>query len=82
MHWRAILLIAVLARTSLAAPPDFDSHVAPLLAAHCLDCHSGPEPKGELDLSRAALAMKGGENGAVILGARGCRRDAAQKASY
>jgi hypothetical protein len=67
MHWRAILLIAVLARTSLAAPPDFDSHVAPLLAAHCLDCHSGPEPKGELDLSRAALAMKGGENGAVIV---------------
>ncbi|HVL11408.1 MAG TPA: DUF1549 domain-containing protein, partial [Gemmata sp.] len=37
-----------------AAPPDFDRQVAPLLAARCLDCHSGTKPKGDLDLSRKA----------------------------
>lgn len=29
----------------------FDEHVAPILAANCLTCHSGPKPKGELDLT-------------------------------
>lgn len=37
-----------------AAPPDFDREIAPLLAARCLDCHAGPKPKGDLDLSRKA----------------------------
>src|SRR5277367_5792569 len=31
---------------------DFDGQVAPLLVRRCLDCHSGPDPKGKLDLSR------------------------------
>ena len=50
----------------LAAAPDFDSEIAPLLAANCLDCHSGAEPKGKLDLSTSALARKGGETGPAI----------------
>jgi len=62
----AIILTLCGASIAAAAPPDFDSQVAPILAAHCLDCHSGREPKGELDLSRAESAMKGGQSGAVI----------------
>ncbi|MFO0937148.1 MAG: PSD1 and planctomycete cytochrome C domain-containing protein [Gemmataceae bacterium] len=41
---------------SLAAPPDFDRDVLPILVGRCLDCHSGAEPKGNLDLSRQAAA--------------------------
>ena len=44
----------------------FDQHVAPILASHCLDCHSPPEPKGGLDLRTAAGLNSGGESGAVI----------------
>lgn len=33
------------------AAKHFDEHVAPILAANCLSCHSGAKPKGELDLS-------------------------------
>lgn len=44
----------------------FDRRIAPLLAARCLDCHSGDEPKGGLDLSRRRTAMAGGDSGAVI----------------
>ena len=29
---------------------DFDAKVAPILARRCLDCHSGSDPKGKLDL--------------------------------
>ena len=46
---------------------DFDRDVAPILIDHCLDCHSGAEPKGGLDLAVAELARKGGESGAAIL---------------
>ncbi len=46
---------------------DFDRQIAPILARHCLDCHSGSDPKGGLDLSRRELAMRGGLSGEVIL---------------
>jgi len=52
-----ILLLLLLAPASPAAPPDFDTQIAPLLASHCLDCHSGPKPKGGLDLSQKSKAF-------------------------
>ena len=45
--------------TAFAAPPDFDKQIAPILAARCLNCHSGPKPKGELDLSRKNNLLAG-----------------------
>ena len=45
----------------------FDRKVAPILAAHCLECHSGSEPNGELDLSRRTSAFQGGESGSAIV---------------
>lgn len=46
-----------------AAPPDFDKQIAPILASHCTDCHSGAKPKGKLDLTR-----KAGAGGALVAG--------------
>ena len=46
---------------------DFDRDVAPVLARRCLECHSGADPKGKLDLSRREAAFKGGENGPVLV---------------
>lgn len=48
-------------------PPAFDREIAPLLVHRCLDCHSGNEKKGGLDLSRAESATKGGESGAALV---------------
>ncbi len=53
------LLTFTLPAIALAAPPDFDRQVAPLLASRCLDCHSGAMPKGDLDLSRKSLVLEG-----------------------
>ena len=54
-----------------AARPDtpqyFDSHVAPLLARQCLECHDGSKKKGKLDLSRKDAALAGGKNGKAIV---------------
>jgi len=46
---------------------DFDAQVAPILVRRCLDCHSGPDPKGKLDLSNRATALKGGKHGSAIV---------------
>ncbi|MFO0846823.1 MAG: c-type cytochrome domain-containing protein [Gemmataceae bacterium] len=50
------LVAAYLAGLAPVAGADFDRDVAPLLARRCLDCHSGPAPKGRLDLSRQKAA--------------------------
>jgi hypothetical protein len=65
----ALSLLTCLATLSAAAAdtPDFDREVAPVLAARCLDCHSGSEPKGKLDLSQAKAMLTGGESGAAIV---------------
>ncbi|WZO98954.1 DUF1553 domain-containing protein [Isosphaeraceae bacterium EP7] len=55
--------------TARAGAPDrgFDVAVAPILARYCLDCHSGADPKGKLDLSGRASAFAGGEGGPAIV---------------
>src|SRR5262245_1485846 len=56
----AVLAVLVCPGLLLAAPPDFDRDVAPLLAEHCLGCHAGPKPRGDLDLTRKAALTDGG----------------------
>ncbi|MBC7816045.1 MAG: DUF1549 domain-containing protein, partial [Planctomycetaceae bacterium] len=58
MRWSYSIAICFVSCPLFAAPPDFDKQVAPLLARRCLDCHSGAEAKGKLDLSRKASAAE------------------------
>lgn len=45
---------------------DFDRVIAPLIAARCLDCHAGLDPKAGFDFSRRAAAFQGGESGPAL----------------
>ncbi len=45
----------------------FDTTIAPILWRRCLDCHSGADAKGKLDLSRSTLARRGGKSGPAIV---------------
>ncbi|MCA9137311.1 MAG: PSD1 domain-containing protein [Planctomycetales bacterium] len=55
-----------------AAEVVFDQSIAPILVEHCLTCHSGAEPKGNLDLSGQLAANRGGDTGsAIVAGAPG-----------
>ena len=66
----ATLLLAVASVTvdtaAVGAEADFDATVAPVLIRACLDCHSGGDPKGGLDLSRREAVLRGGDSGAAI----------------
>jgi hypothetical protein len=66
MRWFFLTLLLLPTALSAAEPIDFDRQIAPLLAARCLDCHAGKEPKGGLDLSNRKAALAGGESGAAI----------------
>ena len=59
-------LFPLLVTTGWADDNIFDKTVAPLLAAHCLECHAGPNPKGGLDLSTLQGATRGGKTGPAV----------------
>ena len=46
---------------------DFVRDIQPILQKSCLKCHGAEKPKGQLRLNAQAAALKGGENGAVIV---------------
>jgi hypothetical protein len=50
-----------------AAPPGFEKQVAPILVRRCLECHSGDEPSGELNLATASGVKKGGASGPAVV---------------
>jgi hypothetical protein len=56
-----------LAAPASAAPVSFTTHVAPLLQKRCLSCHNPDKPRGGLDLSTRAAALKGGESGPALV---------------
>jgi hypothetical protein len=49
-----------------ATGPSFAGEVAPLLRARCLRCHSGPRPRGDLNLTTRAGMLAGGARGPVL----------------
>lgn len=51
------------ARHCGAVEPNFETQLAPLLAARCIECHNGTSPKGGLDLATRNGFRKGGDSG-------------------
>src|SRR5688572_3196673 len=65
---RAPLIVAsLLMSTAGLAAQDFERDVAPILVRRCLECHGGPQPKGKLDLTTRAGALKGGRSGPAVV---------------
>ncbi len=45
----------------------FSEHIQPVLKSQCLVCHTGPSPKGGLDLSSREALLHGGDSGPGIV---------------
>jgi hypothetical protein len=56
--------------TPMPAPPPgepaFSTHVAPVLAAKCINCHGGRQPRNRLSMESFANLMRGGMTGRAI----------------
>ena len=73
--FKLLSLLGLLATTMFAAelpPPvtrqiDFVKDVQPILAQHCYECHGDKKQKGELRWDVKAAALKGGDQGPVII---------------
>jgi formylglycine-generating enzyme required for sulfatase activity len=46
---------------------DFATEIKPLLESACLSCHGTEKPKGDLQLTTRAMALKGGEKGTSLV---------------
>ncbi len=53
--------------TLLAAAPDFDREIAPVLSRHCLQCHGAKVKMADLDMRSAASMLQGGAKGPAIV---------------
>lgn len=67
---RILVVLSLSGLISAQAAVDYVTQVKPILARNCYKCHGAAEQKGELRLDTAALALKGGERGAVIVPGR------------
>ncbi|MCH2398575.1 MAG: DUF1549 domain-containing protein, partial [Pirellulales bacterium] len=56
-----------MAVTSTAAEPTFEKDVLPLFTRYCFNCHGKSSPQLGLDLRSARLALRGSQNGPVIV---------------
>ncbi len=60
-------LIVLTGPTAVAAPPNFEEHIAPILDVWCVDCHRGSRGKNGVALQDHAATMKGGSGGAIVV---------------
>jgi mono/diheme cytochrome c family protein len=60
----ALLLVST---RGVAADVDYGKQVAPIFKKYCVGCHNPNDKEGELVLDRYQSAMKGGEEGTVIV---------------
>jgi hypothetical protein len=61
------VIVAFLCSASNLAAQDFERAIAPILVRRCAECHSGPQPKGKLDLTTKAGLMNGGRGGPAVV---------------
>ena len=63
----ALIACVAVARVCHADELTFETHVRPILKAHCFDCHGAEdELKGKLDLRLVRLMKLGGETGPAV----------------
>ncbi len=66
-YWSMIVSLCAFSSGVLAADPiSFRMEIAPILETHCVGCHSGKLPKGDLDLTNSKRLYEGGANGPAL----------------
>ncbi len=67
IHQLALVLALLVVDSVHAAPPSYRQQVYPFLARYCLECHSGEDPSGGLNLASYQSLRAGGAHGPVLI---------------
>jgi hypothetical protein len=62
-----LALVAVPCRIPAQQPPSYAKQVKPFLARYCVECHSGEDPQGGLNMESFKTLMEGGGRGKAIV---------------
>src|SRR5262245_53200383 len=63
-----LVVFSCLANAAVAQqPPSYAKQIKPFLARYCLECHSGEDPQGGLNMESFKTLMEGGGRGAAIV---------------
>lgn len=67
--FRVILCSIAIGQVSpvFAQAINFETQIASILVANCLECHQGAEPEGGLDLTNLKRIQQGGDSGTAIV---------------
>jgi hypothetical protein len=63
----AVFTASMTCTVTAAEGPQFEKDVLPIFTKYCFNCHGKSSPQLGLDLRSARLAMRGSQNGAVIV---------------
>lgn len=63
---RATLVAGLTLTVAVAAEPDFQKDILPLLQQKCIDCHGAEKQKGKLRLDSKEATLKGGKDGPAL----------------
>ncbi len=61
-----VATVAFASSECMAESPNFNEKIAPILVRRCVECHSGAEPAGKLNLTTAIGLKRGGSSGEVV----------------
>ena len=62
-----VVVVASMESATAAGKPVFEKDVLPIFTRYCFNCHGKSSPQLGLDLRTARLAMRGSQNGPVII---------------
>ncbi len=62
----AIVALLLLAPPAIAAPPSYAKQIKPFFARYCIECHSGEDADGGLNLETFKGLLDGGNHGVVL----------------
>ena len=60
-------MLGLMTWLALAAPPDFDGSIKPILVRHCVQCHGTQAKRGGLRVDSAKALLEGGASGPAIV---------------
>lgn len=67
LYLPSAIVLASFQCVTLAAVPDFNGDIAPILVKRCLECHNEREAAGGLTLTTRDSVLLGGDSGEVIV---------------